>query len=163
MRQHITAIRLASAATAAIAAIAVSGALASARAQDVTTVADLGDNVVVETRVLPAVITTGAAGPMWTGEAFSPSPGRITLTLDRVGMPSDPLDPVWPIAAHWDFASDRNGRSFTAELYGNGRANGAMHLRGVITDGYRQGAEVELTVEHAGGGARLVIYPLDQR
>lgn len=159
MRQHSSALRLATAAIAAIAALGVAG---SAAAQNAATIVSPGDNVRVEMQVLPAVITTGAAGPVWSGESYSPSPGRIRLTLDRVGMPSDPIDPVWPIAAHWEFTSDRANASFRAELYGSGRANGAMHMRGVITEGYRAGAEVELTVEREGGGAKLIIYPLAQ-
>lgn len=160
MRHPINAIRLTSA---ALAAIAVSAAVGSAGAQEVATVADRGDNVVVEVHTLPPVITSASAAPRWTGRVEGQSSGQITLTLDRVGMPSDPLDPVWPITAHWDFASDRDGRSFTAQLYGTARESGAMHLRGVIIEGYRQGSEVELTVTRVGGGAKLVIYPLEPR
>lgn len=156
MRHQLSTMRLVGA---ALAAIAASGAAGSARAQNAG-VASLGDNLAVEVRMLPAVITTGAAGPMWSGEALGPIPGSITLTLDRVGMPSNPLDPAWPLSARWQFTSKRPNGSFTAELYGSGRANGAMQLRGVITEGFRAGADVELIVERDGRGATLVIYPV---
>ena len=158
MRHTISAVQLAAA---AFVAAAVPGAAGGAAAQS-TTVAQRDDNV-VEARALPAVVTRAAPEPVWTGEMSGPSPGQILLTLDRVGMPDDPLDPVWPLSAHWTFTATRRGQSFTAELYGIGRENGAMHLRGVIIDGYRQGSEVQLDVERAGGGAKLLIYPLRDR
>jgi len=80
----------------------------------------------------------------------------VTLTLERVGVPESALDPAWPVLVRWEYESRDPSKSFTAELFGSGTANGRMLLHGVITSGYRAGQEVEVNVG-GGQGARATM------
>jgi hypothetical protein len=71
------------------------------------------------------------------------------LTLERIGVPESAIDPAWPVLVRWEYDSRDPSKSFTAELFGSGTANGKMLLHGVITSGYRAGQEVDVNV---GGG-----------
>lgn len=87
--------------------------------------------------------------PSWRGHADGTFKGTVTLTLERVGVPESAIDPAWPILVRWEYESRDPSKSFTAELFGSGTANGRMLLHGVITSGYRAGQEVDVNV---GGG-----------
>jgi hypothetical protein len=87
--------------------------------------------------------------PSWSGKATGGFKGSVRLTLERIGVPESAIDPAWPILVRWDYDSRDPSKSFTAELFGSGTANGKMLLHGVITSGYRAGQEVDVNV---GGG-----------
>jgi len=87
--------------------------------------------------------------PSWRGHAAGAFKGTVTLTLERIGVPESAIDPAWPILVRWEYESRDPSKSFTAELFGSGTANGRMLLHGVITNGYRAGQEVDVNV---GGG-----------
>ncbi|HEX5181270.1 MAG TPA: hypothetical protein VFW04_18210 [Gemmatimonadaceae bacterium] len=88
--------------------------------------------------------------PSWRGHADGRFKGTVTLTLERIGVPESAIDPAWPVLVRWEYEGRDPSKSFTAELFGSGTANGKMLLHGVITSGYRAGQEVEVNV---GGGA----------
>jgi hypothetical protein len=87
--------------------------------------------------------------PSWTGHASGDFKGSVRLTLERIGVPESAIDPAWPVLVRWEYDSRDPSKSFTAELFGSGTANGKMLLHGVITSGYRAGQEVDVNV---GGG-----------
>lgn len=87
--------------------------------------------------------------PSWTGHAAGDFKGSVRLTLERVGVPESAIDPAWPVLVRWDYDSRDPSKSFTAELFGSGTADGKMLLHGIITSGYRAGQEVDVKV---GGG-----------
>jgi hypothetical protein len=70
--------------------------------------------------------------------------GAVTFTLERLGRPDNLSDPAWPVQTHWTINSPEPGRSFTAELFGWMRDNGSMRLAGIVTDGYKKGAEIHI-------------------
>ncbi len=88
--------------------------------------------------------------PSWRGHANGAFKGTVTLTLERIGVPESAIDPAWPVLVRWEYEARDPSKSFTAELFGSGTANGKMLLHGVITSGYRAGQEV---VVNLGGGA----------
>lgn len=88
--------------------------------------------------------------PSWRGHADGSFKGTVTLTLERIGVPESAIDPAWPVLVRWEYESRDPSKSFTAELFGSGNADGKMSLHGVITSGYRAGQEVDVNV---GGGA----------
>jgi len=88
--------------------------------------------------------------PSWRGHAEGSFKGTVTLTLERIGVPESAIDPAWPVLVRWEYDSRDPSKSFTAELFGSGTANGKMSLHGVITSGYRAGQEVDVNV---GGGS----------
>jgi len=94
--------------------------------------------------------------PSWRGHSDGAFKGTVTLTLERVGVPESALDPAWPVLVRWEYESRDPSKSFTAELFGSGTANGRMLLHGVITSGYRAGQEVEVNVG-GGQGARATM------
>lgn len=87
--------------------------------------------------------------PSWSGHATGDFKGSVRLTLERIGVPESAIDPAWPVLVRWEYDSRDPSKSFTAELFGSGTANGKMLLHGVITSGYRAGQEVDVNV---GGG-----------
>lgn len=112
-------------------------------------------------RPLSAVTVTA---PMWYGRLAGRDQGTVTMTLLRVGVAEDALDPEWPVLTRWVVESENPARSFTAELFGHARASGSMVLGGMIGEGYHAGAEVQLDVR---GGRKAVatmhILPLPPR
>lgn len=94
--------------------------------------------------------------PSWRGHADGAFKGTVTLTLERIGVPESAIDPAWPVLVRWEYESRDPSKSFTAELFGSGTANGKMLLHGVITSGYRAGQEVDVNVG-GGEGARATL------
>lgn len=94
--------------------------------------------------------------PSWRGHAGGALKGTVTLTLERIGVPESAIDPAWPVLVRWEYESRDPSKSFTAELFGSGDANGKMLLHGVITSGYRAGQEVDVNVG-GGEGARATM------
>jgi hypothetical protein len=95
---------------------------------------------------------------VWTGELKGG--GRVTFTVDRIGRPESLSDPEWPVQTHWTINVPKVERSFSAELFGWMRDDGSMRLAGIVTDGYKKGAEVHID-RHGGNSAPQVrIYPL---
>lgn len=94
--------------------------------------------------------------PSWRGHADGAFKGTVTLTLERIGVPESAIDPAWPVMVRWEYESRDPSKSFTAELFGSGNANGKMLLHGVITSGYRAGQEVDVNVG-GGDGARATM------
>ena len=94
---------------------------------------------------LPGRTSTRALNlDLWSGNVHGDVIGRATAVLERLGPPENALDPIWPVLTRWTVESPNDGRSFVAELFGmiDGR-NQCMHLRGIITDGWKKGAEVQ--------------------
>lgn len=98
--------------------------------------------------------------PSWRGQADGAFKGTVTLTLERIGVPESAIDPAWPVLVRWDYEARDPSKSFTAELFGSGNANGKMLLHGVITSGYRAGQEVDVNVG-GGEGARATMAFMD--
>ena len=107
--------------------------------------------------------TTGALNfNLWTGNVRGDVTGHATAMLERVGPPEDALDPVYPVLMRWTVESPQNGRSFAAELFGTiDGGNECMHLGGIITDGWKKGAEVQVDClsTRKGGQVALRILP----
>ena len=77
---------------------------------------------------------------LWRGNVRGDITGHATVTLERIGPPDDVLDPVWPVQTRWTVRSITNDRTFAAELYGTVEGSSdCMHLRGIITEGWRKG------------------------
>lgn len=138
-------------------AIVSAGSLQRAGAQTAYAVADS----IAVTTLAPAHVSDAAANPKpsWTGTVRSPVPGTVTLTIDRVGMPDDPVDPEWPVAVTWSYTATDPAHSFTAELYGKGTDKGRMNLRGMIVSGFGAGRGVHLDV--AGFQNRRAVLVID--
>ena len=98
--------------------------------------------------------------PSWRGHADGAFKGTVTLTLERIGVPESAIDPAWPVLVRWEYEARDPSKSFTAELFGSGTANGKMLLHGVITNGYRAGQEVDVNVG-GGDGARATMAFVD--
>lgn len=133
---------LATAAPAAVAAQVVQTAYAPAESLEVATLAPTpirseADRIAREQH------------PSWTGHATGEYKGSVRLTLERIGVPESAIDPAWPVLVRWQYDARDPSKSFTAELFGSGTADGKMLLHGVITGGYRAGQEVDVNV---GGG-----------
>jgi hypothetical protein len=86
---------------------------------------------------------------VWTGGLKGG--GQVTFTVNRLGPPDNLRDPEWPVQTTWTINSPKAGRSFTAELFGWMRDNGSMRLAGIVTDGYKKGAEIH--VDRRGGNS----------
>jgi hypothetical protein len=100
---------------------------------------------------------------LWSGNVRGDVAGRVTMVLERLGPPETALDPIWPVAMRWTVASAQDGRSFVAELSGSiDSRNDCMHLGGIITEGWRKGAEVQVDClsHRKGGKVALRILPL---
>jgi hypothetical protein len=138
----------------AVATLLATAAPAAVAAQSVQTAYTPTESLRVAT-LMPAPIHSDAdrvareKHPSWTGETTGDDRGSVRLTLERIGVPESAIDPAWPVLVRWEFASRDPAKSFTAELFGSGTANGKMLLHGVITSGYRSGQEVDVNV---GGG-----------
>ena len=98
--------------------------------------------------------------PTWTGHASGDSKSNVRLTLERIGVPESAIDPAWPVLVRWEYDSRDPSKSFTAELFGSGTADGKMLLHGVITSGYRAGQEVDVKVG-GGDGAKATMAFVD--
>jgi hypothetical protein len=88
----------------------------------------------------------------WHGTIGGKDGGRVTMTIDRIGIPDDVMHPVWPVVTFWRIEANDPSKSFSAELFGNGYENGSMQLRGIITEGYRKGSEVNINLQGGGKG-----------
>ena len=86
--------------------------------------------------------------------------GRVTFTVDQLGLPDDLSDPEWPVKAHWTTNSPEAGRSFTAELFGWMRDDGSMRLAGIITEGYNKGSEIHIDRRGGTKAPTIRISPL---
>ena len=82
------------------------------------------------------------------------------MTLERIGSPEE-VNPVWPVLARLTMRSAKDSRSFVAELHGTVEGfNNCMHLRGIILEGWKKGAEVHVDCRSNRGSAAVVrIFP----
>lgn len=83
---------------------------------------------------------------MWEGWAEGEVRGRLTVALQQVESPFEAAEPVWHVRTRWTFVADSGPRSFAAELEGmvDWKA-GVAHLSGVVTEGWLEGAWVQVT------------------
>jgi hypothetical protein len=87
-------------------------------------------------------LSRARAVAVWKGQMKGG--GDVTFTVDRLGPPDNLKDPEWPVQTHWTIHSPKDGRSFTAELFGWMRDDGSMRLGGIVTEGYNKGAEIHI-------------------
>jgi hypothetical protein len=100
---------------------------------------------------------------VWSGNVRGDVTGQATVMLLRLGPPDNALDPIWPVTMRWTVESLQDGRSFVAELFGSiDSRNDCMHLGGIITEGWKKGAEVQVDClsKRKGGKVALRILPL---
>ena len=93
----------------------------------------------------------------WHGTLAGKDGGAVSMTIVRVGSPEDASDPVWPVVTRWQVTSADPAKSFSAELFGGAREDGAMRLTGIVTDGYQKGAEVHVDLRGGKRGAKISI------
>ena len=103
-------------------------------------------------------LSRARAFAVWTSELKDGR--RVTFTVDRIGRPENLSDPEWPVQTHWTINSPRDGRSFSAELFGWMRDNGSMRLAGIVTDGYKKGAEIHIDRRGGTGAPKVRISSL---
>ena len=95
---------------------------------------------------------------MWLGRVTAPAKGSVRVTLERIGVPESALEPSWPVMVRWDYDARDPSKSFTAELFGSGNANGRMTLRGVITQGHGAGREVAVEVRGGSNNGAVMSF-----
>lgn len=133
-------------------------ALAAALVVPATTMAGAQTMLAARDTALPSTLSSGTSGTLpsnertWHGTITGGISGTVTMTIERIGVPDDVANPVWPVLTVWRIESTDPTKSFSAELYGQGYENGNMHLSGVVTEGYRKGAAVSIDVRGQGNG-----------
>jgi len=148
------------AALVAVATLLAAAAPAAVAAQAATTPAE---SIEVAT-LTPTPIHSNAdrmsrtISPSWVGYGEGAYKGSVRLTLERIGIPESAIDPAWPVLVRWEYEAKDPAKSFTAELFGSGTANGKMLLHGVITSGYRSGQEVDVSVGGGAGGKATMAF-----
>lgn len=136
-----------------VAALTALGLSAAAHAQSLTAMAaPLATPVVAA----PAPRPHPAAAIAWHGTIGGAFAGTVTMLIERVGVPEEPWSPSWPIVTRWKIDARDPTYSFAAQLFGSARDDGTAHLVGIVTSGYRAGAEVEIDVRGGSSGSALI-------
>ncbi|HEX5409548.1 MAG TPA: hypothetical protein VFW89_07255 [Gemmatimonadaceae bacterium] len=94
--------------------------------------------------VADAALPKGSERVLAKGQMRGLGMKDATIILEGTGAPEHAAQPVWPVQTRWAVNASDKDRSFVAELYGTASENAESHLTGIITAGYRKGAEVHV-------------------
>ncbi|MGH7625030.1 MAG: hypothetical protein ACREOJ_06915 [Gemmatimonadaceae bacterium] len=146
MRTYSLLHRTALAATCVAGALALVPCTASAQAATQDTVRIMAPVVVTAEPdpVADAALPKGSERVLAKGQMRGLGMKDATIILERTGAPEHASQPAWPVQTRWAVNASEKGRSFVAELYGTASENAESHLTGIITAGYRKGAEVHV-------------------
>jgi hypothetical protein len=94
---------------------------------------------------------------LWEGAVTGEVAGRATMTVERTGLPNAMLNSAWPVLARLTVRSNSDNRWYVARLHGTVEGdNNCMHLKGVISEGWKKGAEVRVDCQSARSSAAVV-------
>jgi hypothetical protein len=94
--------------------------------------------------VAEAALPKGSERVLAKGEMRGLGMKDATIVLEQTGAPESASQGAWPVQTRWAVNASDPGRSFVAELYGTASETAESHLTGIITAGYRKGAEVHV-------------------
>lgn len=94
--------------------------------------------------VADAALPKGSERVLAKGEMRGLGMKDATIILEQTGAPESASQAAWPVQTRWAVNASDPGRSFVAELYGTASETAESHLTGIITAGYRKGAEVHV-------------------